>query len=88
MKLTVAIPSAHALGWATPAPHCVWCSAGVVAVDSSFAQAPRFLALFLALSFFRFEGESTLPPTAAIPLASLGDDVASRWLASAGSEFS
>ncbi len=27
--------------------------------------APRFLSIFLALGFSRFEGESTLPPTAA-----------------------
>jgi hypothetical protein len=26
---------------------------------------PRFFGIYLALSFFRFEGESTLPPTAA-----------------------
>jgi len=34
--------------------------------------APRFLGIFLALSFFRFSGESTLPPQA-------GN--ASRWAA-------
>ena len=34
--------------------------------------APRFLGMFLALDFFRFEGESTLLPTAATPLAALG----------------
>jgi len=33
------------------------------AADGGYA--PRFLSLFLALSFFRFDGESTLPPTAA-----------------------
>jgi hypothetical protein len=26
---------------------------------------PRFLGIFVALGFLRFEGESTLPPTAA-----------------------
>jgi hypothetical protein len=33
------------------------------AADGGYA--PRFLSMFLALSFSRFEGESTLPPTAA-----------------------
>jgi hypothetical protein len=33
------------------------------AADGGYAA--RFLSLFLALSFFRFDGESTLPPTAA-----------------------
>ena len=33
------------------------------AADGGYAA--RFLGFFLALSFFRFEGESTLPPTAA-----------------------
>jgi len=33
------------------------------AADGGYA--PRFLDICLALSFFRFEGESTLPPTAA-----------------------
>jgi hypothetical protein len=40
------------------------------AADGGYA--PRFLSIFLALSLFRFEGESTLPPTAAN---------ASRWAA-------
>ena len=40
------------------------------AADGGYA--PRFLAFFLALSFFRFDGEATLPPTAAN---------ASRWAA-------
>jgi hypothetical protein len=38
------------------------------AADGGYA--PRFLRIFVALSFSRFEGESTLPPTAAN---------ASRW---------
>ena len=38
------------------------------AADGGYA--PRFLSFFAALSFFRFDGESTLPPTAAN---------ASRW---------
>jgi len=33
------------------------------AADGGYA--PRFLGIFLALSFIRFEGESTLLPTAA-----------------------
>jgi len=33
------------------------------AADGGYA--PRFLSLFLALGFSRFDGESTLPPTAA-----------------------
>ena len=33
------------------------------AADGGYA--PRFLGFFLASSFFRFDGESTLPPTAA-----------------------
>jgi len=33
------------------------------AADGGYA--PRFLAFFVALSFFRFDGESPLPPTAA-----------------------
>ena len=33
------------------------------AADGGYA--PRFFGIFLALSFFRFDGESTLPPTAA-----------------------
>ena len=40
------------------------------AADGGYAA--RFLSVFLALSFSRFEGESTLPPTAAN---------ASRWAA-------
>ena len=28
-------------------------------------SAARFLSIFVALGFFRFEGDSTLPPTAA-----------------------
>jgi hypothetical protein len=35
----------------------------VGAADGGYV--PRFLRLFLALSFLRFDGESTLPPTAA-----------------------
>jgi hypothetical protein len=41
------------------------------AADGGYA--PRFLSFCLALSFFRFDSESTLPPTAAN---------ASRWVAS------
>ena len=33
------------------------------AADGGYA--PRFLGVFVALSFSRFESESTLPPTAA-----------------------
>lgn len=33
------------------------------AADGGYAA--RFLGIFLALGFFRFEGESTLPPIAA-----------------------
>jgi hypothetical protein len=33
------------------------------AADGGYA--PRFLSVFVALSFSRFDGESTLPPTAA-----------------------
>ena len=33
------------------------------AADGGYA--PRFLGIFVALSFSRFDGESTLPPTAA-----------------------
>ena len=40
------------------------------AADGGYA--PRFLSFFVALGFFRFDGESTLPPTAAN---------ASRWAA-------
>ena len=39
------------------------------AADGGYAA--RFLSFFLALGFFRFDGESTLPPTAAN---------ASRWV--------
>jgi len=38
--------------------------------------APRFLSIFVALSFFRFDGESALPPTAAN---------ADRWAAQSAS---
>jgi hypothetical protein len=38
------------------------------AADGGYA--PRFLSVFVALGFFRFDSESTLPPTAAN---------ASRW---------
>jgi len=41
------------------------------AADGGYA--PRFLGIYLALSFFRFDSESTLPPTAAN---------ADRWVAS------
>jgi len=41
------------------------------AADGGYAA--RFLSVFLASSLFRFDGESTLPPTAAN---------ASRWAAS------
>jgi hypothetical protein len=47
------------------------------AVDGGYAT--RFQAFFVALSFLRFDGESTLPPTVAIPLATLGDNDARRW---------
>ena len=33
------------------------------AADGGYA--PRFFSFFVALSFFRFDGESTLPPQAA-----------------------
>ena len=39
---------------------------------ADLGYAPRFLGMFLALGFFRFDGESTLPPQAAN---------ASRWAA-------
>ena len=39
------------------------CGLTMRAADGGYA--PRFLSFFVALSFFRFEGESTLPPTAA-----------------------
>ena len=42
---------------------------------ADLGYAPRFLALFVALSFFRFGGESTLPPQA-------GN--ARRWAATIG----
>ena len=47
------------------------------ATDGGYA--PRFLGIFLTLGFSRFEGESTLPPTAAN---------ASRWAASRASFYS
>ncbi len=33
--------------------------------EADGGYAPRFLAVFAALSFLRFDGESALPPTAA-----------------------
>ena len=32
---------------------------------ADLGYAPRYFGIFLALSFFRFDGESTLPPQAA-----------------------
>ena len=47
-----------------------WVRLTMRAADGGYA--PRFLGIFPALGFFRFDGESTLPPTAAN---------APRWLA-------
>ena len=47
-----------------------WRICGLTQRAADGGYAARFLGFFLALGFFRFDGESTLPPTAAN---------ASRW---------
>ena len=81
------LPGAHAPGWATLAPHCVpwhrppgqvWCSAGVVAVECSFARSHHQNGFFVALDFDRFVGASRPASRRPVPRRSISHSATLR----------